>query len=188
MVLRSFTIIGVGLFVAALFVLALFIADHIANDEAVRGLVEQYGYIGILVASFIAGFNLVVPVPAAVFAPIFIAAGYPLWLITILIVIGTTLADFLGYAIGYAGRDYVEAKWPKIVALLTNIIEKHRKWLVPFVFFYAMLSPIPNEAILIPLALLGVRLRTVILPFVLGGLIHHGILVYGAQGIFETFF
>lgn len=188
MVLRSFSILGVALLIAGVFVGSLFIADHVANDAAVRMLVERYGYFGILATALIAGFNLFVPVPAAVFSPIFIAAGYTPLVIITLIVIGTVLADSLAYLIGFAGKGYVREKWPRVVGMLENIEVNHRKWLLPFVFLYAAFSPIPNEAILVPMALLGIRYKTIIIPLILGGVVHHTILVYGAQGVFETFF
>jgi len=188
MVLRSLSIFGLAVLVAIVFTGALFIADHVANDQSVRMLVERYGYIGILFIAFLSGLNLFLPVPAATFAPIFAAAGYTLPTIVLLIVIGSTVADVISYALGAAGRSYAHKKWPQVVALLKKIETRHKHLLLPFVFLYAALVPIPNEAILIPLALLGVHLRVLILPILLGAILHHSILVYGAQNVFELFF
>lgn len=188
MVLRSISIIGLGALIIGVFVAALFVADLVATNDSARSLVDRYGSLGILVMGFISGLNILIPIPPAAFAPIFAAAGYPLWHIVLLIVVGTTLADSLSYVIGMMGRTYAHTNWPKLIAFLKKVEAEHKHWLIPLVFLYAAFAPIPNEVILIPLALLGVRFRILIAPIIVGALLHHSVLVYGAQNIFELFF
>lgn len=185
---RVFQTFWLLVFILIVFIGALFFADWITSNSAAQDLVEQFGYLGILVIAFITGLNLIIPVPAAAFVPIFTAAGYSLPEIIITVVIGTTIADSVGYLIGMYGRRHVLQKYPRLIATLHTIKEKHRQWMLPFVFVYAALSPIPNEALMIPLALMGFKYRVLIIPFILGTIVNQTILAYGAQNIFEVFF
>lgn len=174
--------------IVTIFIAAMFAASHIREDAAVIELVNQFGYLGILIVSIIAGINIIVPIPAAVFVPIFTAAGYPLWAIITTIVVGTVIADSVAYVIGRAGKESVEAHYPKTYERLLHINEHHHKWILPVVFLYATFIPIPNEALMVPLALMGFKYRVLIIPFTLGTIIFQTSLALGANSIFEFLF
>ena len=53
------------------------------------------------------------------------------------------------------------------------------------VFVYASIVPLPNELLLIPLGALGVKLRSLILAFVAGNIIHVTILAYGLTSLIK---
>ena len=179
---------GLVAFVLAIFLGALFLANYIASNSTAQSIVEQFGYLGILVISIISGLNLFVPIPAPFFVPAFTAAGYPLWGIIVTIVIGTTIADSIGYLIGLLGKRVTENSHPKMLVFLQKIEKRYHVLILPVVFFYAALSPFPNEIIMIPLAMMGCRYWKIIVPFVLGTVVYVTALSYGAQNIFELFF
>ncbi len=172
----------------AAMVAAFFLADYVRESSTAQMLVERFGYLGMLGLSIISGLNLFVPIPAATFTPIYTAAGFPLYGIIITLVVGTTLADSIGYLIGRGGKELVEENYPAIQKRIQRTAEKHSLYIIPGVFLWASFSPLPNETMLIPLALAGVRFRTLILPLLCGNIVHQTLFAYGLSSIFEYFF
>ena len=168
--------------------IALVFADYVQESDAARALVERFGYVGMLLLSIVAGLNLFVPIPAATFTPVYIAAGFPLYGIIITLVIGTTIADSIGYLIGLGGRHLAELKYPKLREHIGAFAERHRVAVLPLVFLWSSFAPLPNETILIPLALAGMRFRTLIVPLLLGTIVHQTYLAYGLTSVFEYLF
>ena len=177
-----------GTLITAVWVAALFLADYVANSAMAQNLVSQFGYLGILVIAMVSGLNLLVPVPAAAFVPIFTAAGFALPLIIAVLVIGTTIADMIGYFIGRWSKDFVEEHYPRTFSRMKVLDERHHNWVLPVVFLYAALLPFPNEAIIIPLALIGFRFQAFLIPLILGNIINQTALALGATNIFSLLF
>ncbi len=177
-----------GILIITIWVAALFLAEYVSNNDMAQNLVGQFGYFGILALAVIAGVNVLIPVPAATFVPVFTAAGLWLPLIIVFLVIGTVIADYLGYFVGHWSREFAEEHYPKTYTRIMALNEGHHNLLLPFVFLYAALIPFPNEAIIIPLALIGIRFRTILIPLILGNAINQTALAYGASNIFALFF
>ena len=110
-----FKIVLLIIFLLSVFGGALYFADYVKESEQAKALVDQFGYFGIFIISVVAGLNLFVPIPAPTFVPIFTAAGYPFLGIILIMVIGTTIADLIGYFIGLIGKNYAENKYPKMI-------------------------------------------------------------------------
>lgn len=173
---------------AGLWIAALYLAAYVETNEMARNLVADIGYLGVFVMAIIAGLNVLLPVPAATFTPVFLSAGLWLPLVILMLVIGTTIADLIGYFIGRWGRDFTEYHYPRTYAHVLKLSEHKRELLLPFVFVYAAFVPFPNEAIIIPLALVGVRFTFIIIPLVLGTTVHQTVLALGAANIFTLLF
>lgn len=164
------------LVVAAVFSLSLWIA----SNESVLGAITHYGYWGAFLISIISGFNLVIPVPAASFVPLFLSAGLSLPILILIISVGMTLADFLGYLIGKTGRTALKAtkhlpQW----ARSETWNDKSNFWIGGAVFLYAAFIPLPNELIVIPLALIGHRLTAIAPVLLLGNITFNLIASWG---------
>lgn len=168
--------------------LALLAAEAILHNPNLQSGVLSFGYLGIVAVAMIAGLNVIVPIPAATLTPIFTAGGLTLPGIILALTIGTLLADFIGFAFGKLSRATVTAKYPTLVYRLETIYRQKRSWLIPVVFLYAAFVPIPNEALVIPLAFLGVRWYVLVLPLFIGNLINQALYAYGFQNVFWYFF
>jgi membrane protein YqaA with SNARE-associated domain len=185
---RTVEIIGIILLIAATLVGVFFLTQYVRDNDTARSLVEQTGYLGILAISIVVGLNLFLPVPAATFAPVFAAAGLSLSGIIAMLVLGSVIADSIGYLIGIGGRHITKHTHPKLQQKLQTFAEEHREMIVPLVFVYSVLSPFPNEVILIPLAIIGIRYRTVFLPLLAGTIVYETLLAYGLTSTFSYFF
>lgn len=167
---------------------ALFFAEYLLRTPDLQAKVASLGYLGVIVIAMIAGLNVILPIPAVAFTPIFTAAGLNLVGIILALTVGTLLADFIGYVFGRISRDTLALKYPKFITRLEHIHKHHRKWLIPIILFYAAFIPIPNEALIIPLALLGVSWRTMMFPLFLGNLVNQAIYAYGMHTAFRLLF
>jgi len=185
---HTLKILAIAAIIAISLIASFFFADFVTESEEAQALVEQTGYLGMLALSIIAGLNLFVPIPAGTFAPIYAAAGFPLPAIIAVLVIGTTIAGSIGYLIGALGKQVARLKYPKIQERIQTFACRHHALILPTVFLYASLSPFPNEVILIPLALAGIKFRYLILPLILGNLVYQTLYVYGTNGLFHYLF
>jgi membrane protein YqaA with SNARE-associated domain len=164
--------------IIAIFFVALYAAQLLTENDAVVTLIERLGYLGVLITGIVAGLNTIVPIHAATFTPLFLEAGLSVPLIIATLAVGTLVADSLGYALGHVSKELVEDKYPKIFNFFTNLATNHSRWIIPVVFLYAAFFPFPNEAILIPLALAGVKLKRLLLPLIIGNIVHQTLAVY----------
>lgn len=166
----------------------IWLSQYMHNNELVYKLIQDYGYLAIVAVGVIGGLNTLIPVPAATLTPIFLNAGLNFYTIVLLLSLGTLIADFISYTLGYFSKGLIKQKYPKVTNFFWRIRTKHRPLLIPAVFLYAAIIPFPNEVILIPLALSGYKFKYLLLPLIFGNLINQGVLSLGFSSIFDLIF
>ncbi|MCA9362906.1 hypothetical protein KC851_01145 [Candidatus Kaiserbacteria bacterium] len=182
--LKSLVIFIVVLIIFAGTIMA---ADSLANSPTLTKIAADFGYLGVLIIGLVTGLNTLLPLPAATFTPIFLAAGLSIPIVVIFLAVGTLMADTLGFVFGHYSREVIRRKHPQIFSYFYHLQQKHNKLMLPLVASYAAFIPFPNEAILIPLGLSGMKFKYLILPLVIGNIIHHSLLIYGATNIIRLF-
>lgn len=176
----AFTILAL----IAVFIVVLFAAKTLSSNPELIELITKFGYFGVVLTAILAGLNTFVPLPAATFTPLFIASGLSVPLVIIALAIGTLIADSIGYFFGHVSRELIKEKYSKLFDFIQKFQERHSKLIVPLVFLYASFVPFPNEVLLIPLALGGIKFRKIIIPLILGNIVHQAVLIYGVTNIF----
>jgi len=184
---QTLKLFGVFIFIAGIFTISIFLSQHIAESKTAKELVHTYGYAGIFVLALIGGFNLLIPIPAGVFAPIFLESGLPVAGIILALAIGTSIADLIAYAIGWFGRHSFNPSSYPLFQKIEALTQHRQHFIVPIIFLYASFAPYPNEVLVIPLAFLGIRMRTIIVPLFVGNAVYNSLLVLGVQGILQFF-
>ncbi len=152
--------------------------------DAVRETVASAGYPGLLIASVISGFNLVAPLPVAVFYPALIESGFEPVPTLATIAFGMTCGDFLGYLIGDTTRDLARNRLTGFRTRVEALHRRHRFLPFGFLFLYAGFVPFPNEVVVIPLAFMGYSMVGVMIAVLLGNLIFTPMLAFGVSWIF----
>src|SRR3989344_9181183 len=160
-----------GVLVLTLVVAAFLLAREATESAIIKETVLLYGYTGVFFLSAVAGFNIVVPVPAIAFVPLFFESGLNIAPTLFVIALGTTFGDFVGYALGLAGRELAEDKKIKILAFLEQTRERHYWWPIGTLLFYSALVPFPNEILVIPLAFLGYKFKHIFITVLAGNLV-----------------
>lgn len=147
--------------VVIIVIAAAYFAPQIMQNDTVMSIVDRLGYGGIFIIALISGFNIVVPIPAVVFTPLFLEAGYSFFFVAIVMALGMTSGDLLGYMIGHVTRSVVsEHTTSRRMTRLVHWAERHGR-AAPYalLFVYATFAPGPNELLVIPMAFLGYRLK-----------------------------
>ena len=179
---RTRSILYIGIALSAVLGATL-ISGQLATHPEIIALFQSLGYAGVYLAAVIAGLNALLPIPAATLSPVFFEAGLTAEVVILTLALGTLTADLIGYALGHNGRSLLEKKYPNIIGA-TNYISTTSPWLLTlFVCAYASFVPLPNEIIVIPLALAGTPLRLLIPPLVIGAIVNQTLLVTGASFI-----
>lgn len=185
---RIVKILSIVLIITVALIGSFFLADYIRDNGTARELVERFGYFGILIIAIVIGLNLFIPVPAATFTPIYISAGFPLSAIIATLVVGAMIADTIGYLIGVGGRHITKHAHPMLQEKMQLLAHRHHTLVLPFVFLFSAFSPFPNEMILIPLAIIGIRFRVLFVPLLLGTMVYQTLFAYSITGTFQYFF
>lgn len=167
--------------VIAVFIAAVVLSQWLSISPQAVALTEQLGYIGIVGIGIIGGLNFIVPIPPATFSALYSAAGLALPGVVLALAIGTLIADMIGFWVGTKLRLLLTDSYPRISNYAKKIAAGSGYWLFLFVILYAALVPFPNEAILIPLAVAGIRFQYLLLPLMLGNILHQTILIFGVD-------
>ena len=173
---------------ALITIAAFFLAESINQNESIRSFVQSLGIFGVVFVGLIGGLNAFVPIPPATFAPIFLEADMSTLMIVSGFIIGTTIADSVGFMIGWLGSSYTSTHHPELTERLQSFMKKHERLIPYIVFGFFMLAPVPNETILIPLAIMGYRYKKLIVPLIIGNTLHQSLMVYGYSSIFTWLF
>lgn len=188
-VLKKFApFLGVILALSAVLVTALFAAQFIEKSASAQQFIAGLGYFGVAMIAVVTGLNVVLPIPAFTLTPIFTTAGLDMPGIILALAIGTLIADLIGFLFGNWSREHIYKHYPRVINYLESIYVHRPHLIVPAIFLYAAFLPLPNEVLVIPLALLKVRLRLLIVPLFLGNIVHQAIYAYSMQGLFGWLF
>ena len=167
--------------------IAFFLSKNASESEAIRSLVGQYGYFGILVIAAISGINLAVPIPAIAFLPLFLESGLNYWATIVFISFGMTLGDSIAYLLGRAGRTFVESGLQKKINNRLEVLRTRYHYApLAALFFFAAFVPLPNELIVVPLSFFGYRFLHMMVPVFAGNILFNILYSYGVIGFFET--
>jgi membrane protein YqaA with SNARE-associated domain len=167
------------------FVVAIWFANQIKDNEAVKQLVQRFGYFGVLIIAFISGFNVVIPIPAISFLPIFTEAGMSTLGVVAIVSIGMTMGDGLGYLLGRYGREVVHpSTWPMWLQRAEAFLNRYKYGLPVFLFLYASLAPFPNELVVIPAAATKHAWWSILVPIFAGNLILNILIAFGITSLF----
>lgn len=164
---------------------SLLLTEFVLANPDYQTLIQQFGFAGVLLISFVAGLNLFLPIPAATFVPVFTAGGMSLPFVIILLVIGTMAANLFSYVAGRYGGKVVRSHYPELQQKIISLYRNHERWLPHFVFMFTALMPLPDEVFLVPLGIIGVKLKHFILPLLLGTIFYQTFAAYGIDNIFK---
>ena len=170
--------------VVALVVFTVWVNVRASEIEAVKDMVASAGYAGLLAASVISGFNLVAPVPVAVFYPFLIESGFDPVPTLATIAIGMTGGDFLGFLIGDTTRELAGHRLVRFRARTEARHARHRFLPLGFLFLYAAFVPFPNELVVIPMAFMRYSMARVMTAVLLGNVIFNTMVAFGVSWIF----
>jgi len=171
------------LLLAILVAVAVSGAYLVARSDGAQEFVTRFGYGGIVALAYFSGLNIIIPVPPETFTPALLASGLPAAGIVVSLVIGTTLADLTAYFIAWYGGKGLDLSKFRFFTFIDDLQKKNTAYALVVLFLWASVVPLPNELIIVPLGLIGFRLRILFIPFLLGNIIHHTWVTYGIKAV-----
>jgi len=144
--------------------------------EWMKPFVEQFGYLGVFMISFIGSLSVIFPIPytivifilGSVLDPFFVAISGGL---------GAALGEFSGYALGYYGSKIVSKERRRKMDYMLRVFNKYG----PVTIFLFALTPLPDDLLFIPLGVMRYPLLKAFVPALLGKISMTFILAYSGQ-------
>ncbi|MCX8183764.1 MAG: VTT domain-containing protein [Crenarchaeota archaeon] len=144
--------------------------------EWMEQLAYQYGYLGILLLSFIGALSIVFPIPYTVVIYLMGSMIDPL-LIAVSGGLGSALGELVGYALGYYGRMLIGDERRRKMDYMLKIFDRYG---AAAIFLFA-LSPLPDDLLIIPLGIMRYNPVKFLIPCVLGKTLMCLILALGGR-------
>jgi membrane protein YqaA with SNARE-associated domain len=164
---------------------SLVITEFVIANPEYQAMIQEFGFLGVLLISFVAGLNLFLPLPAATFVPVFTAGGMSLPSVIFFLIVGTMAANLFAYTAGHYGGKVAKIHYPAFQEKMTKLYQNHRRYMPHFVFLFTALIPLPDEVFLVPLGIIGVKLKQFILPLLCGTIFYQTFAAYGIDNIFK---
>ena len=156
----------------------------ISYSDTIRDMLSRFGYVSMFILAVVSGFNFILPIPVIGFYPLFAELGFAPFLIVLVLSLGMTLGNSIGYMVGHMGKDIVRMKsGVRVRTLFDKLYTRHQ--VLPFflLFFYTAFVPLPNELLVIPMALAGYRFRSMGILLFLGNFLFNIIGAFGIMSI-----
>jgi membrane protein YqaA with SNARE-associated domain len=148
--------------------------------EWIIELLTSYGYIGMLLAAFLAGSFF--PFSSEAVMVGLMATGLDPWQLMIYGTIGNTIGSYFNYGVGHMGKvEWIE----KYLHVKKKDLDKAEQFMAgrgAWMGFFAFL-PLLGSAISIMLGLMRANILISFISIAIGKIFRYGILVYGA-GLF----
>lgn len=127
-------------------------------------LVNQLGFFGVFLASFIGALSIIVPIPYTVIIFTLGLGGWNPILLALAGGFGSALGEFSGYAVGYYGGKIISEKRRRKMEYFVKMFGRYG----PLLVFVFALTPLPDDLLFIPLGLLRYKFLNMFVPCVLG--------------------
>lgn len=165
---------------------ALWLGSVAAQNEAVKGLILQGGYLGVFLFSIINGFNVIVPMVTPSFVPALSASGLNPVILILVMTAGMTIADSAAYVLGRLGRAHIGGA-ERVARTLAQAEERRHSLPLFILFLWAAVVPFPTEVVAVPIGLLGYRAHLVLPVIAAGTLVFNALVGLGFVNVVSLF-
>jgi membrane protein YqaA with SNARE-associated domain len=172
--------------IVALFLAAVLLGRFVEQSAVVRTVVSGFGFLGIFIVSVASGFNLALPVPVVAFLPLFLGAGFSFWPTLVVITLGMTVGDGLGFLVGSAGRRAVDmGGGGGLTQWFEHIRRRYGLGAYMVLFLYAAFVPAPNELLVIPMSFANYQFRFMIPVVLVGNFLFNTLVALGVMRVVQ---
>ena len=172
------------LLIVSLIIILILLTPLLRESDIIVRLVDSYGYIAVFLLSIISGFNILVPVPPAIIGTLFIELGLNIVGVIITIIIGITIADLTAFYLGKTINQLFENR--NAIRRIEKYILRYKYFHIFLILVWASFIPLPNEVILIPLAIIGYKFKDIVIPLLIGNVIGTYYFIFIGQSIFRV--
>ncbi len=173
--------------------LYLFITlNSAALHDIERGLTSfadfllRQGYLGAFIIAFLSNSSVFIVIPYLPAIFFLGSVGLSPLLLGIIAGLGSALGEVVSYAIGWLGGRLLAKKHVKRFAAINNLLRRKRK-LAPILIFLFAFLPIPDDILVVPLAVVRYPLLKALPPLILGKVAHTTLAAYLGSASFHLF-
>jgi membrane protein YqaA with SNARE-associated domain len=165
---RSAKYLTVFLVVFALIAWGIFLY-FIGPQKIVEFLGYQNSYIAAFIIALIGGTSVFTTASFYATIATLAAGGLNIFILALIAGIGAALGDSFFFFLGLKGRNMASPSFGKKLDKFSRWLHRLPDWIIPFfVFIYAGFIPLPNDVMMVSLALGKYKFRKII-PFVILG-------------------
>ena len=175
-------------FAFAVLVVVLYGQYLLIGSDEISTFISQVGYWGVLVFSFINGFNVFVPVVPTSFMPTLLESGLEFWMLIGVMSVGMSAADMVGFMVGRYIGGYHQVETLGVLNFLKEFQQENYYIPLLFAFLWGCFLPLPYELMMVPLGMMGYRFFTVAAISVSANFIFNCITALGFVEIFSYIF
>ncbi len=147
--------------------------------EWMLNIVQSYGYLGIFLVSIFGNLTLFFPLPYLLVIFAFSTVLDPL-IVTIVAATGAMIGEFFAYGIGRGGHKLV-VNYSETCALNVESFKRMPRKVVFLIVILFAFTPLPDDAILIPLGIAGYDWKTVGVACFIGKLFMCGVAAFSGR-------
>ncbi|KKS69447.1 MAG: hypothetical protein UV40_C0023G0010 [Parcubacteria group bacterium GW2011_GWA1_42_7] len=141
----------------------------VGPEKIVEFLGYQNSYIAAFIISLIGGTSVFTTASFYATVATLAAGGLNIFILAAIAGIGAALGDSFFFFLGFKGRKISSPSFKKRLDRFSKWLRRLPNWTIPFfAFIYAGFIPLPNDVMMISLALGKYKFRKII-PFVLAG-------------------
>lgn len=166
-------------------ILALILFLYLVDPEAfVRQLGIQNAYLLTLLMAFSAGFSSVTAYSTLAMVITLVSGGVnPLYL-GLIAGIGLAASDLIMFGLTSKGRELVTGKWDARFKKVAGFFKGKRAKALPFLAYFYLITPLPNDLLIVFFALIQYPLKKLALPVIAGDLTHYLLITFlTAKGV-----
>ena len=138
--------------------------------------VEQFGYLGVFIISFIGSVSVIFPIPYTIVI-FFLGGTLDPFFVAISGGLGAALGEFSGYTLGYYGRTVVNEERRRKMDYMVKVFDRYG----PIAIFLFALTPLPDDLLFIPLGVMRYPFWKAFIPALFGKILMTFILAYSGQ-------
>lgn len=140
-------------------------------EEVVNKIGAENSYLIVFLLAVIGGLSTITGTSFFASVATFAHGGADPFLLGLIGGMGIFISDSIFFFLAHQGAKILEEKENSFRSKLLKSIEKIPRWFIGiFVFLYVGLSPLPNDILMIALALAKIRYRQIVLPLILGSM------------------
>ncbi len=160
------------LFVLALIVSVMVLLIIYSPERFIEMIGVENSYIVLFFLGLLGGVSSLTATSFLVTASGFALGGLNPFVIGVVSGVGMTLGDLLFFLLGKKGRDVSKGVLRIKLEKVSEWISQKPPWLIfVVVFTYLAFTPFPGDILIVSLALFGVPLKLLIVPFLLGNIV-----------------
>lgn len=174
--------------ILVLIIALITILHFFSPEEIVQKIGLKNAYILMFLIAFFGGFSAWISFSFVATLVMFSAGGANPLILGLVSGLGLSIGDVIMFFLGVSGRSIIVGKWDKRLKKASSKVKRiGNKWIAFFSYIYIGFTPLPNDFLLIFLAMMEFPPKKIYLPIILGDFTYSLLIAFFALKVFFLF-